>query len=101
MNFRNLKLIFSLRCAEASQLASESLDRELTPSERWALRLHTFVCHPCRRLLKQLRAMREAIAGMPDAVREASRGSLTQLSAQRRTEIKRLLREAQQRDATQ
>lgn len=95
MNVRDLKLILSLRCEEASRLASESLDRELTRAERWGLRLHTFVCHPCRRLVRQLKTMRDALADIPDAVRDATRGSLTQLSPERRREIKRMLSDAQ------
>lgn len=95
MKIPNLKLILTLRCEAASQLASESLDRELTAAERWALRVHALVCRPCRRLIRQLRSIRVLVTKMPATVRDASRGSITRLSPERRHEIKRLLHEAQ------
>jgi len=100
MQLKNLKLVFSLRCEEASQLISDSLDRDLTAVERWALRVHTLACRPCRRLLRQLQTMRELVSKIPDALRDTSRISVTRLSAERRRRIKQLLREAQQQESS-
>jgi len=94
MKLANLKLVFSLRCHEASELASVALDRELTASERWGLRLHTFVCKPCRRLVRQLRAMREMMRSAPLSLHASSDGAIAQLSPERRQQIKQILADA-------
>jgi predicted anti-sigma-YlaC factor YlaD len=52
--FRSFKLVLSLRCREASELIAESADRDITPLERWALRLHLADCASCRRFRTQL-----------------------------------------------
>jgi predicted anti-sigma-YlaC factor YlaD len=56
--FRNIRLILSLQCREASALIAEGADRELTRSERLALRLHLAYCSSCRRFRKQLAFLR-------------------------------------------
>ena len=65
--FKALKLLLTLHCDESSRLVSESLDRDLTFVERWAVRLHRIGCVSCRRLLRQLQLIREAArtAGKP------------------------------------
>lgn len=50
--------ILTLKCREAAELTSASMDGELTPVDRWALRLHLLVCTACRRYRRHLRAMR-------------------------------------------
>jgi len=99
MKLADLKLIFTLRCHEASELASAALDRELTASERWALRLHVFVCKPCRHLLKHLKAMREMLRSAPPTLHASAAGA-EQLSAERRRKITRLLSEADGAEAS-
>jgi len=41
-------------CKQASYLASESLDRKLSLSERLRYQLHLFMCHNCRNFRKNL-----------------------------------------------
>lgn len=55
-----IKRILTLRCDESARLVSQSLDRNLSPSERWAVRLHAMICRSCRRYKKQLALIREA-----------------------------------------
>jgi len=55
-----IKRILTLRCDESARLVSQSLDRDLSPSERWAVRLHAMICRSCRRYKKQLALIREA-----------------------------------------
>ncbi|MDY7108491.1 MAG: zf-HC2 domain-containing protein [Planctomycetota bacterium] len=62
--FRSLNLILTLKCREASALIAEGADRELTPSERWALRFHLVICAPCRRFRRQLAFLRRLWAEM-------------------------------------
>jgi len=50
-----------LNCKQASKLVSQSLDRPLSWAERCQLRLHLFICNPCRRFAKQLKLLAAAI----------------------------------------
>ena len=94
MNLRDLRMILSLSCEEASHLTSDALDRELSRSERWALRLHTLVCRGCRRFKQQLDLMRALLSKSPDAQHRSISEQLPQLSVARREHIKKLLHEA-------
>jgi Putative zinc-finger len=94
MAIRNITMLVNLSCDQASRLASESLDRELSRHERWALRLHTLVCRSCRRLVAQLKTLRALAAQMPDSAHEQLRAALPQLSTDRKQRIKQLLADA-------
>jgi hypothetical protein len=94
MNVRKLRMILSLSCEEASRLTSDALDRELSRSEQWALRLHLFLCHGCRRFNEQLDLMRALLSKSPDSLDRSMSEQLPQPSAHRRQHIKQLLREA-------
>ena len=59
------KLILTLKCEKSSQLVSDSLDRDLSAVERWAVRLHYIACWSCRRFGKQVRQIREAFEQYP------------------------------------
>lgn len=48
-----------LSCREAARLMSQELDRELTWSERLALKLHVMVCNGCRNFRRQMGVLRE------------------------------------------
>ena len=64
--FPRLRMILTLRCAEASRLSSAALDRPLSRTERVALRGHLLCCASCRRFRRQAWALR-------DLAREAGR----------------------------
>ena len=98
MTLRDIRMLVSLSCEEASRLASESLDRPLLRRERWALRGHTLVCRSCRRLIRQLTTMRALLSKMPQASQQQLRENLPQLSLDRKQQIKQLLRDARQAD---
>lgn len=98
MTLREVRMLVSLSCDEASRLASAAFDGELSRNERWALRLHTLVCRNCHRLVKQLRSMRALLAQMPASSQQHLRGKMPQLSADRKEQIKRLLLDARQTD---
>jgi hypothetical protein len=53
-----------LSCKQASQIISQSLDRQLTMRERFALKLHLLVCKYCKRFSQQLESLRVAIKQM-------------------------------------
>lgn len=46
-------------CRKASSLISDSLDRELTRGERFAMRFHLCICRVCRRFRHQLRFLHQ------------------------------------------
>ena len=48
-----------LNCKEASQLISQSLDRPLSWSERWQLKIHLWMCNACRRFKQQLNQLKQ------------------------------------------
>jgi predicted anti-sigma-YlaC factor YlaD len=50
-----------LNCKEASQLISQSLERPLSFSERWRLKVHLWMCDACRRFKQQLNQLRSHI----------------------------------------
>lgn len=94
MSVRNLYKILSLTCEEASRLTSDALDRELSRSERWALRVHRLLCGGCRRFKQQLDIMRALLSKSPEPLQRSMSEQLPQLSPTRRQHIKQLLREA-------
>jgi hypothetical protein len=61
MNFlRAIQLILTLRCEHASRLQSDRYDRDLSFSERWALRMHGWICKSCWRFRAQMKFIHEA-----------------------------------------
>lgn len=99
MNSQEKVPLLGLSCREASRLISESLDRELTRRERWALRFHSMLCTACRRFAQQTRWIRDAIANLPDAFRKEWSDRTAKLSAERRSQIKRHLAEARRAES--
>jgi len=67
------KLILTLKCEESSRIVSESMDRELTAVERWAVRMHVIGCWSCRRFGQQIRQLREAMKRHPDRTASEAR----------------------------
>ena len=39
-----LKLLLTLKCEQSSHLVSQSMDRDLSLAEKWAVRLHQLGC---------------------------------------------------------
>ena len=77
-----------LRCKEVAQLASERLDRSLSLTEWFSLRLHLLLCAMCTRYVDQLKFLQRACdaadqeqtgeAGLADEARERIRRRLDQ-----------------------
>ena len=71
--FRALRLILTIKCEKSAMLTSESFDRRLTFSERFAVGFHQAYCRKSRRLAAQLSMlevkcceMRGQISNRPD-----------------------------------
>ena len=95
MKLPDVKLILTCHCERASLLASESLDRELTFSERWAMRVHHAICSQCRRAARQLRELRQALAKLPEELRYTLARPDDQLSPQAKARIIDSMRRSQ------
>lgn len=55
-----------LTCKQlAQQQASDYLDGNLTPSQRFGVRVHLALCSHCRRFMRQLRLTRKVLANRP------------------------------------
>ncbi len=50
-----------LSCKQASQLISQSLERQLSGGERFKLRLHLLICRFCKRFSQQLSLIKLAV----------------------------------------
>jgi hypothetical protein len=59
--FSAIYLILTLNCEQSARLTCESFERQLSRSERIALRAHQWVCRSSRELSRQLRAMDAAL----------------------------------------
>jgi hypothetical protein len=98
MKLHDVRMIVHLSCEEASRLASAALDRDLSRSERWGLRLHTLICGSCRRMQRQLDVLRRLATSMPESARQQIRDAMPHLSADRKQQVKRLLSDASRAD---
>lgn len=49
-----------LTCRQATALMSQEHDRDLTRSERWALRLHVWMCRGCAEFRRQMQVLSQA-----------------------------------------
>lgn len=59
--FSAMKLILTLKCEESTQLVSQSLDADLSRSERLAVNMHALICRSCRRFKKQLLLLQKVL----------------------------------------
>lgn len=86
-----------LTCKDASHLVSHSQDRPLSFRERWALRLHLWMCVSCRNFERQVALIRRVLrqpehAAPPDTPDR-------QLPAEARERIRRAIAEQQDHSA--
>jgi hypothetical protein len=89
---RRLLNILTLRCAAASELASQAMDEPLMLPERLALHGHWLACSPCRRFRDQLVFLREACRRHDFQTPDVTTG-LDALSTEAKARIARALRE--------
>jgi predicted anti-sigma-YlaC factor YlaD len=60
-----------LTCKElARQYASDYLDHELTPRQRFSVRVHLMLCRNCRRFINQLKMVRDVLRRSPQPMEE-------------------------------
>ena len=81
-----------LTCKEVAHLASQALDAPLTRRQRWALRLHLMYCVLCRRFVRNLHFLSQALRRARDDNFERFSAGGT-LSEQARERIRRMLRD--------
>ena len=66
--YKSLVLILTLNCEQSAKLMSDSFDRDLSWSERWALRLHCMVCRRSREMARQLKALHQSFLEYRDRI---------------------------------
>ncbi len=84
--------LLNLPCDGMTRLASESLDRDLNLLERLALRSHVLYCSACRRYLRQIRLLRDAMRHLLTQVESGEPFPDTTLPDDARERIKQALR---------
>ena len=72
-----------LDCKQTSQLISQSLDRPLTMRERFALKVHLFVCKYCKRFSQQVQTLHVAIKTVVSSI-ESNNNILMSSAAKKR-----------------
>lgn len=64
-----------LNCREITALYSESLERELTLTERMSVRMHVMMCSGCRNFGMQMQTLRHVARAYAKGKNEADEGS--------------------------
>lgn len=59
---KNIVLILTMRCDEASRLISHSQEAPPAGAEKYALSFHLLICSLCRKYKRQLKLMRELLS---------------------------------------
>lgn len=55
-----------LKCRDVPQQSEQLIAGELGFWQRMDLRIHLFICHPCRRYFNQLRVLLKSLPGLAD-----------------------------------
>jgi hypothetical protein len=63
---KNVILILTLRCDQASRLISHSQETPLNRAEQLALTFHLLICRICRKYKRQLQLMRDVLARLAE-----------------------------------
>jgi predicted anti-sigma-YlaC factor YlaD len=61
-----------MNCKQASQLISRKLDEKLSKRERFALKMHLFLCKYCSRFSQQLSTLQIAISKLGKDIEDDS-----------------------------
>ncbi|MBC7755653.1 MAG: zf-HC2 domain-containing protein [Bdellovibrio sp.] len=72
-----------LDCKQTSQLISQSLDRSLTLRERFALKLHLFICKKCTQFSQHLQTLRVALKTMVSSIESNNSIEMSSATKQR------------------
>ena len=64
-----------LNCREITALYSESLERELTLTERMSVRMHVMMCSGCRNFGMQMQTLRHIVRAYAKGKNEADEDS--------------------------
>lgn len=73
-----------MNCKQASQLISRTLDETLSIRERFALKLHLYLCKYCSRFSQQLHNLHIALHNMGKSIED---DTSIKLSSERKKEI--------------
>lgn len=81
-------------CREVTRWASDAMDRPLPLGTRLALRVHVLICTWCRRYLRQLVFLRQAVRSRPERLTDVEpHAGSPGLSPEARARIRLALRD--------
>lgn len=81
-------------CREVTRWGGDALDRPLPFGQRLAVRFHVLICVWCRRYLRQIAFLRQAVRRRPDTLAEGEPSpDRPGLSPEARERIRRSLRD--------
>lgn len=81
-------------CREVTRWGADALDRPLPFGQRLAVRFHVLICVWCRRYLRQIAFLRQAVRSQPDTLAEGGPSpDRPCLSPESRERIRRVLRD--------
>lgn len=64
---KNVLLILTLTCDQASEFMSRAQEATLSRPERWALSFHLLVCRLCRKYHRQLKLLHDIMNKIADS----------------------------------
>lgn len=82
-----IQRVFAMRCDDAAELISASLDEELSAFDRLTMKGHLLLCRSCCRFRKQLSFLRLVMSKAPPLMDEKEK----QLSTECRHRIERAI----------
>jgi len=83
--------LLTMPCGEVVQFVSQAHDRDLTRTERFAIRSHFLYCTACRRYRRQIAALRQALRLHVRQVQHLEPGGPLALSPEARARISQAL----------
>lgn len=94
--WKTAKLILTLRCEQASRIASQELDGKISKGESCALYLHMLICANCKHFWKQIRWIQTAVQERDEYLVSGSESPDDRLSPEARERIQQALTESPQ-----
>jgi len=86
-----VRRLLAMRCDEAAEMMSASLDEKLSRLDKFALRAHLLLCHSCCRFQKQLSFLRQAMGKASVNIEETK----WKLSDECRTRIQKVINDSE------
>ncbi len=91
MPIREIIRLLNLPCRDITALISRSMDENLPPSRRCAVKMHLCYCRACRRFSRQAQILRKAARVAGEAFHNVADADAVKLSPEARERLKRAI----------